>query len=68
VSNLSWVNGPIKLPARIDVKIRYRTKSEKAILSDDGNLEFDKPVRAITSGQSAVFYRGQLLLGGGVIK
>lgn len=68
VEDFSWVNGPIELPARIDVKIRYRTKSEKAILFKDGNLEFDKPVRAITSGQSAVFYRGQLLLGGGIIK
>jgi len=30
-------------------------------------VQFDKPQRAVTSGQSIVFYRGEEMLGGGVI-
>ena len=67
VTDLSWLNNGIVFPVKVDVKIRYRSKSERAILSKDGTLKFIKPVRAITPGQSAVFYQGQELLGGGVI-
>jgi len=75
VSNLNWVNEniiphffPNKGHLLVDVKIRYRSKSEKAILSKNGVLKFFKPVRAITSGQSAVFYKNGELLGGGIIE
>ena len=68
ITGLSWINKKIKLPTKLDVKIRYRSKSEKAVLSKNGDLKFAKPIRAITSGQSAVFYKGQELLGGGIIK
>lgn len=68
VEKINWIDGNIKLPVNLDVKIRYRTKSEKAVLNKNGELVFKKSVRAITSGQSAVFYRGQELLGGGIIQ
>jgi len=68
IEKLNWINEIPTFPVRLDVKIRYRTKSVKAILSKDGKLEFIKPASAITSGQSAVFYRGQRLFGGGIIK
>jgi len=73
VSNISWVNDVWKLNFQtghleyIRVKIRYRSQTEKAILSKKGILKFSKPVRAITSGQSAVFYKGKELIGGGII-
>lgn len=74
VSKISWINDNIiphffsnKGHLLIDVKIRYRTKSEKAILSKNGTLKFFKPIRAVTSGQSAVFYKKGELLGGGII-
>lgn len=67
LSDLSWTDKKIKLPAKIDVKIRYRSKSEKATLLKGGILKFTKPVRAITPGQSAVFYKNEEMLGGGII-
>lgn len=66
IEEFNWLNKPA-LPARLDVKVRYRTKSVKAILDIKGVLKFEKPERAVTSGQSAVFYKGKELLGGGII-
>ncbi len=66
IEDINWINKPA-LPAKIEVKIRYRSKSEKAILQKNGNLKFIKSIRAITPGQSAVFYNGSEMLGGGVI-
>ncbi|MBX4190441.1 tRNA 2-thiouridine(34) synthase MnmA, partial [Candidatus Parcubacteria bacterium] len=66
VAHFNWVSS-IKLPQRVDVKVRYRARSVKAILSKNGELKFSKPERAVTSGQSAVFYKGRQLLGGGII-
>ena len=73
ISNISWVNDVWKFNfqtghlGHIEVKIRYRSQTERAILSKNGTLKFLKPVRAITSGQSAVFYRRNEMLGGGII-
>ena len=57
---------------RVEVKIRYRTPAVPAHLAplERGNharLLFDAPQPAVTPGQAAVFYRGDLLLGGGLI-
>jgi tRNA-specific 2-thiouridylase len=68
VTDFNWINETLKLPAKVDVKIRYRTLSTKAILHKNGTLKFLKPVRAITPGQSAVFYRSERMLGGGIIE
>ena len=50
---------------RIEAQIRYRHRPAAATLYPAaGRLEFDEPQRAITPGQSAVFYRGDRLIGG----
>ena len=54
----------------VDVKTRYSTKSAKATIIQDGNkikVIFKEPQRAITPGQSAVFYIDDIVLGGGKI-
>ncbi len=60
-----------KWPEEIYAKIRYRAKIAKAkVKKQDSNLEviFDEPQRAITAGQSVVFYdEDDIVLGGGKI-
>jgi len=72
VKDVNWISDKTpKLPMKAMVKIRYRSKSELAIIYKALNTKykilFAKPQRAITPGQSAVFYRGEELLGGGII-
>lgn len=60
-----------KLPLKIKAKIRYRHEPASAVitrsLKSKVSLRFTQPQRAITPGQSVVFYKGQEVLGGGVI-
>ncbi len=67
VTDMHWIGEKPKLPGNLDVKIRYRTKAEPATLQADGTLKFEKSQRAITPGQSAVFYKDSAVLGGGII-
>jgi tRNA-specific 2-thiouridylase len=56
--------------AEADLKIRYKDEGAPARLYNEGEnirVEFTAPVKAITPGQSAVFYEGNDVLGGGVI-
>ncbi len=60
----------IKDYMEVDVKTRYSTNSAKAKIVQEGEyikVIFDKPQRAITPGQSAVFYLGDIVVGGGKI-
>lgn len=54
------------------VKIRYKDPGSPAIIEQTGDDEikviFDKPKKAITPGQSAVFYDGDDVMGGGIIQ
>lgn len=58
-------------PMRADVKIRFRAKPAPATVTphSDGtvNVVFDEPQRSVTPGQSAVFYDGDTVIGGGRI-
>jgi len=72
VDNINWV--AIDKPQskfRGKVKIRYMHQAAPAAISplEDNRAEivFDQPQRAITPGQSAVFYDNDLVLGGGLI-
>ncbi len=72
VEKLNWIAGdPPAESFKCSVKIRYRHREQPATvkIGDDGtaDIRFDNPERAITPGQSAVFYDGDTVLGGGVI-
>ncbi len=68
LEDINWISGKeLELPMKIEAKIRYRHDSCPAKLKKGYLLEFDSPQRAITPGQSAVIYKGEELLGGGII-
>lgn len=57
-------------PPKCMVQIRYRTPACPAavtICGDMARVELETSLRAVTPGQSAVFYDGELLIGGGII-
>lgn len=71
VSELSWAGDVPSFPLKARVSIRYSHQDYAAEITKVGKdkikVVFDEPQRAITPGQSAVIYDGEILLGGGVI-
>lgn len=70
---VSWVadEPPAKWPYLCQAKVRYRQADHPCTIvkEENGVLEvhFDTPQRAVTPGQSIVFYQGEVCLGGAVI-
>ena len=72
-SQLDWCNNKtLTEPIRCGAKTRYRQADQSCLLEplnhDRCRVTFDEPQRAITPGQSVVFYNGDICLGGGIIE
>lgn len=70
--DVNWVSGEMPgEPFRAEVKIRYTAKEVQALVTpigeDQVQVRFDAPQRDVTAGQAAVFYHGDVLIGGGLI-
>jgi len=72
-NQLDWVDrlGPAET-MRCTVKTRYRQQDIPCTLTPQADnsmlVEFDRPQKAVTPGQSAVFYANEVCLGGGIIE
>ncbi|RMX06033.1 tRNA 2-thiouridine(34) synthase MnmA [Corticibacter populi] len=69
----SWIAGAAPLPGTYAAKTRYRQADAACALAFDGEagdftLDFDQAQWAVTPGQSAVLYDGEVCLGGGIIE
>jgi tRNA-specific 2-thiouridylase len=71
VEDVNWLDEPLQIGARCEVQIRYRAEPLTAVVAwvSAGRIGLDlgAPARAVAPGQSGVFYRGEQVLGGGVI-
>jgi tRNA-specific 2-thiouridylase len=68
--DLSWVSGHAPVAGDVAAKTRYRQADAACAISSSAEritLQFAQPQWAVTPGQSAVVYDGEVCLGGGVI-
>ena len=70
--NVNWISKKkLEFPLKCSAKIRYQHKAESAEIVKSKNryrVIFKKAQRAVTPGQSVVFYKNNELLGGGIIE
>ena len=70
--SLFWISGSAPtFPLQCAAKVRYRQPDQSCVVSDTEAgfvVQFDVPQRAITPGQSVVFYNDDICLGGGIIE
>ncbi len=69
---LNWVSTPnLECEMEVKARIRYRHREAAALISPHKDntilVKFKKPQSAITPGQAVVFYRGDIVVGGGTI-
>jgi tRNA-specific 2-thiouridylase len=71
LEEVNWLVDPPAAGGTCEVQLRHRARAVRAELTRIGDRRLDlrllEPARAVAPGQSGVLYRGELVLGGGVI-
>ncbi|MFH1668109.1 MAG: tRNA 2-thiouridine(34) synthase MnmA [Candidatus Komeilibacteria bacterium] len=67
LDQISWIARDVKLPFECGFRIRYRDKIIPGVLDSNNIVKLESKQRAVTAGQSAVFYRDDEVLGSGII-
>ena len=72
LSGVRYLSGPPAGPLRVGARVRHHAPEVLATVAPGeagtARVTFDAPVRAVTPGQSCVFYDGDVVVGGGVIR
>ncbi|MGH7585174.1 MAG: tRNA 2-thiouridine(34) synthase MnmA [Gemmatimonadales bacterium] len=71
LDEVNWLADPLEPGDPCEVQVRYRARALPAEVVEAGSalsLRLLEPARAISPGQSGVLYRGERVLGGGVIR
>ena len=72
LNRVNWISTRHELPLETVAKVRYQGADQPCLLTgtvEQGyTVEFSEPVRAVTPGQSAVFFDADVCLGGGVVE
>ena len=71
VGDINWISPAPESPINISVRIRYNSDEVPAQVIPEGDRNatvfFEQPQRAVAPGQAAVFYDGEVVVGGGII-
>lgn len=72
LTGIQWISGEPDLGTQLQVRTRYRAPlvtvtAAKKLGEDKLNVKLAEDIRALTPGQSAVFYEGEICLGGGIV-
>jgi tRNA-specific 2-thiouridylase len=73
LSSVHWINRTAEQGEKIEIRVRHRAPLVEATIHFDGEdfenatLKLSSEQRAITAGQSVVFYSGDVCLGGGIV-
>ncbi len=71
VTQVNWLEQHPHFPLQVNAQIRYNSTEVPATIYQDGEkmtIQFDNPQLSITPGQSIVFYKDEIVLGGGIIE
>jgi tRNA-specific 2-thiouridylase len=72
LSGVRWSGRTPEDPVRVSVRVRYRSAAVPAVVTpEEGEgavVRFERPQAAVTAGQAAVFYRGDIVEGAGWIE
>ena len=71
ISQINWLAKNISFPCNVSAQIRYNSPVVEAEIDETDSqisVQFSKPQTAVTPGQSIVFYKDDIVLGGGIIE
>ncbi len=68
LTDVHWINNQPDIGKTYQIRVRHRAPLVGAELIDNNTVKIEKAERAIAAGQSIVFYDGETVLGGGIVR